>query len=146
MAQDPDGDLVSSYLINRSPRPPPMDNVENATHAPGEVRGTPIQAFVGGDNGANNTIFVLGLVLRVDGWGEQQPITLRFYKDRTETIHIGRKSAQNPGKYVSTEDRALFQCAVVSRQHAKLTFTEGNVCIVAHPCTLTVILTLIICV
>ncbi|CAL1701853.1 unnamed protein product [Somion occarium] len=69
-----------------------------------------------------------GLVLHLDGWGELQPLTLRFYKDRTKVVHIGRKSAQNSGEYVATDDRALFRCAVVSRQHAKLIFTEhGNV-------------------
>ena len=69
---------------------------------------------------------VLGLTLRVDAWGDQEPITLRYFKDRTQVIHIGRKSAQNPGKYIATDERALFQCPVVSRQHAKLTFTEGG--------------------
>ena len=121
MVQVSDALLVSSYLINRSRRTHPMDNVENSTHGRGEVKGTNIQVLLAG---IRRLTMISGLVLRVDGWSEQQPIALRFYKDRTESINIGRKSAQNAGKYVATDDRALFQCPVVSRQHATLTFTE----------------------
>lgn len=78
-----------------------------------------------------------GLVLHVDEYGEQAPETLMFRKDRSRTITVGRKSSvgsgSSQGAPTDTPDdpqpqRALFRCPVVSRKHAKITFTEyGNV-------------------
>lgn len=70
---------------------------------------------------------VEGIVLHVEENDEQPSETLTFHKSRSRTIAVGRKSSQ--GVAESDPARALFRCPVVSRKHAKITFTEyGNVC------------------
>ena len=67
-----------------------------------------------------------GVVLHVEANDEQPSETLTFHKHLSRTIAIGRKSSQ--GSSEPDPERALFRCAVVSRKHAKITFTEyGNV-------------------
>ena len=81
-----------------------------------------------------------GIVLHVDEYCEQPPETLVFRKDRSRTIAVGRKSGAVSGHSqdvpadgleARNDDKpqsALFRCPVVSRKHAKITFTEyGNV-------------------
>lgn len=46
MAQGSDGVLVSSYLINRSLSITPMDNAENITRGPGDIKGAKLQALL----------------------------------------------------------------------------------------------------
>ena len=70
---------------------------------------------------------VEGIVLHVEENDEQPAETLTFHKSRSRTIAVGRKSSQGVTEF--DPERALFRCPVVSRKHAKITFTEyGNVC------------------
>jgi len=53
--------------------------------------------------------------------------TLTYHKSCTRVITIGRKSSHAQRESGQGSDRALFRCPVVSRKHAKITFTEfGN--------------------
>ena len=83
-----------------------------------------------------------GIVLHVDEYGDQPAHPLSFSKHISRTITVGRKSsaASAAGEGAPADvlgeprddshpQRALFRCPVVSRKHAKITFTEyGNVC------------------
>lgn len=68
-----------------------------------------------------------GIVLHVKEYEGQPPETMSFSKSASRTISVGRKPSQ--GYIADDPERALFRCPVVSRKHAKITFTEyGNVC------------------
>ncbi|KAI0740052.1 hypothetical protein C8Q76DRAFT_706546 [Earliella scabrosa] len=72
---------------------------------------------------------ITGIVLHVEANDEHPAETLTFDKSRSRTIAVGRKSSL--GGAESGPERALFRCPVVSRKHAKITFTEyGNVYII----------------
>ncbi|KAL6310277.1 hypothetical protein BKA93DRAFT_755205 [Sparassis latifolia] len=74
--------------------------------------------------------YISGIVLHVDAYGEQLPEALTYYKAHTQYIAIGRRPTQQKGAS-GDDNRALFRCAVVSRKHAKITFTEfGNAYII----------------
>ncbi|KAI0667506.1 hypothetical protein C8Q78DRAFT_982357 [Trametes maxima] len=77
-------------------------------------------------------IRVQGIVLYVEDTGEQPPKALSFTKSASCTVSVGRKPSQTSGGDVASDpERALFRCPVVSRKHAKITFTEyGNVYII----------------
>ncbi|KAH8105345.1 hypothetical protein BXZ70DRAFT_920554 [Cristinia sonorae] len=70
---------------------------------------------------------IAGITLTVDECGSQPARVLKFWKANGRVIEIGRRSAQAK----SDEDdgkHALFRCPVISRKHAKITFSEyGNV-------------------
>ncbi|KAI0074888.1 hypothetical protein K474DRAFT_1773659, partial [Panus rudis PR-1116 ss-1] len=72
---------------------------------------------------------IIGVTLTVNGLEPgPTPLILPFHKDHARVIQIGRKSTQTPGSYHISKNSAMFRCAVVSRIHAKITFTEyGNV-------------------
>ncbi|KAH9850467.1 hypothetical protein C2E23DRAFT_869927 [Lenzites betulinus] len=67
-----------------------------------------------------------GIVLHVKEYEGNAPESLQFTKSASRTISVGRKPSQ--GYVADDPERALFRCPVVSRKHAKITFTEyGNV-------------------
>ncbi|KAL1942162.1 hypothetical protein VTO73DRAFT_6226 [Trametes versicolor] len=69
---------------------------------------------------------ISGIVLHVKEYEGQPPETMSFSKSASRTISVGRKPSQ--GYIADDPERALFRCPVVSRKHAKITFTEyGNV-------------------
>lgn len=63
-----------------------------------------------------------GIVLHVKEYEGQPPETMSFSKSASRTISVGRKPSQ--GYIADDPERALFRCPVVSRKHAKITFTE----------------------
>ncbi|KAI0357230.1 hypothetical protein OH77DRAFT_1588602 [Trametes cingulata] len=72
---------------------------------------------------------ISGIVLHVKEYAGHPPEALSFRKSASRTISVGRKSSQ--GGIADDPERALFRCPVVSRKHAKITFTEyGNVYII----------------
>lgn len=77
-----------------------------------------------------------GVTLMVDAHGDEPSERLTFYKTQTRTIYIGRKSGQTGAKADAQDgDSALFRCPVISRKHAKITFTDfGNVCLLGGDC------------
>ncbi|OSD02279.1 hypothetical protein PYCCODRAFT_1435613 [Trametes coccinea BRFM310] len=66
---------------------------------------------------------IQGIVLHVEAYGDEPAESLCYSKAASRTISVGRKSSSGR---VLPEDagRALFRCPVVSRKHAKITFTE----------------------
>ncbi|KAI0919935.1 hypothetical protein AcW1_002941 [Taiwanofungus camphoratus] len=77
---------------------------------------------------------ISGITLHVDGRDGHPSQLLTYYKSVTRVISIGRKSSQaadGPHEDPYEYGRALFRCPVVSRKHAKITFTEfGNAYII----------------
>ncbi|KAH9946751.1 hypothetical protein B0H21DRAFT_742247 [Amylocystis lapponica] len=77
---------------------------------------------------------ISGITLQVEATEDQQSESLTFYKSRTRSVSVGRKSTQagpRTSDGAHEGDRALFKCPVVSRKHAKITFTEyGNAYII----------------
>ncbi|KAH9840597.1 uncharacterized protein C8Q71DRAFT_854476 [Rhodofomes roseus] len=80
----------------------------------------------GGARTGSGNIF--GVTLHVEAAGERPAETLTFLKVATRAVIIGRQSKQGRLEPESAVPRnALFLCPVVSRKHAKITFTEyGN--------------------
>ncbi|KAI0631802.1 hypothetical protein C8Q77DRAFT_1128959 [Trametes polyzona] len=69
---------------------------------------------------------VEGIVLHVNEYEGHPPEALSYSKSDSRTISVGRRPSQ--GYAPDEPERALFRCPVVSRKHAKITFTEyGNV-------------------
>ncbi|KAI8969534.1 hypothetical protein BD414DRAFT_503173 [Trametes punicea] len=79
------------------------------------------------DSPASGKLNISGIVLHVDAYGEYPAEVLSFRKASSRTISVGRRSSS--GRVLPDDaGRALFRCPVVSRKHAKITFTEyGNV-------------------
>ncbi|THH31674.1 hypothetical protein EUX98_g2515 [Antrodiella citrinella] len=70
---------------------------------------------------------IAGITLTVDASGQQPAQSLKFWKSSARVIEIGRRSAQAKGDECDGK-QALFRCPVISRKHAKITFSEyGNV-------------------
>ncbi|KAI9068546.1 hypothetical protein FKP32DRAFT_1642117 [Trametes sanguinea] len=75
------------------------------------------------DPSAQGELSIQGIVLHVEAYGDEPAEALCYSKAASRTISVGRKSSSGR---VLPEDagRALFRCPVVSRKHAKITFTE----------------------
>ncbi|KAJ8496385.1 hypothetical protein ONZ51_g1154 [Trametes cubensis] len=96
---------------------------------PGKLNIAGVLSLCDAQCGREVLISVEGIVLHVDEYGDQPAETLTFTKSTSRTISVGRKSSQ--GNVPDDPGRALFRCPVVSRKHAKITFTEyGNVYII----------------
>lgn len=72
-----------------------------------------------------------GAALHIEKSDGNDPYVLTFNRDNSSTVHIGRR----PGTEIESrtldqeKGRAMFRCAVVSRRHAKIAFSDsGNVC------------------
>lgn len=52
-----------------------------------------------------------------------------FRKATTSVVHIGRRPGSEPERKErdTTTGKAMFRCAVVSRKHAKILFTDTGV-------------------
>ena len=71
---------------------------------------------------------ITGISLSVDKYGDEPAQILTFYKAKADVILIGRRSSVSSKGPGAEHDRALFRCPVISRRHAKITFTQyGNV-------------------
>ena len=75
-------------------------------------------------------VVAVGIRLHVEKSGESEAYSLLFKRENTSVIHIGRRSGQEPDKCHSDNlTSAMFRCAVVSRKHAKIVFSDsGHVC------------------
>ncbi|KIP02373.1 hypothetical protein PHLGIDRAFT_298318 [Phlebiopsis gigantea 11061_1 CR5-6] len=70
---------------------------------------------------------IAGISLIVDKHGDEPAHVLTFYKNKADVILIGRRSSTSARPPTDEHDRALFRCPVISRRHAKITFTQyGN--------------------
>ena len=81
---------------------------------------------------APNILAFTGISLSVDKYGDESAHVLTFYKNKTDAVIIGRRSSASSKPSSDEHDRALFRCPVISRRHAKITFTQyGNVRLVS---------------
>jgi len=80
------------------------------------------------DNGVL-TYNLIGIMLVIPKSGDEPTQTLRFLKSRSAVVHIGRASSSVIDADKSP-DSIQFRCPVISRRHAKLMFSSGQVCIV----------------
>lgn len=73
----------------------------------------------------------VGISLHIESEDERSSQVLTFDKSQSSAITIGRRSSHTRRSGSLRElDCALFRCPVVSRKHAKITFTKyGNVSI-----------------
>jgi len=72
-----------------------------------------------------------GIVLYVEKSDESEAHVLRFDRDESSSILVGRRpGTESESRTLDQENtRAMFRCAVVSRRHAKIVFmNSGNVC------------------
>lgn len=72
-----------------------------------------------------------GIVLYVEKSDESEAHVLRFDRDESSSILVGRRpgTESEPRSLDQENARAMFRCAVVSRRHAKIVFmNSGNVC------------------
>ena len=66
--------------------------------------------------------------MHIENYGDESSKELTFYKRNTPFVIIGRQSSVAGLQDGVDDSRALFRCPVISRRHAKITFTEfGNV-------------------
>ncbi|KNZ82372.1 hypothetical protein J132_00187 [Termitomyces sp. J132] len=68
---------------------------------------------------------VTGLILQVDKSADDPSCTLTFRRAISNVVHIGRRPS-NQGSIQLGKDSAMFRCAVVSRKHAKITFSDSG--------------------
>ncbi|KAJ3563864.1 hypothetical protein NP233_g8661 [Leucocoprinus birnbaumii] len=81
---------------------------------------------------------VNGVALHIEKSDGNEGYVLTFNRDRSSTVHVGRRPGnENESRTLDQENgRAMFRCAVVSRRHAKIVFTDsGNVCASASAST-----------
>ncbi|KAF7983605.1 hypothetical protein HWV62_20514 [Athelia sp. TMB] len=67
---------------------------------------------------------VTGVVLHVEGHGMQPPSEMRFLRNLTRSVTIGRKSTSDHRSAPGEPSIAGFACQVVSGKHAKLAFSD----------------------
>ena len=98
---------------------PPADSVVPSalspdTHRPVSGQLSPAAA------GETITAVATGILLHIVKTAEQPGQSLRYYKNRTQVVNIGRASGSNVGKERQSIDTATFRCPVISRRHAKI--------------------------
>ncbi|KAG6885805.1 hypothetical protein C0993_009565 [Termitomyces sp. T159_Od127] len=79
--------------------------------------------YIGTSLPLNNQI-VTGLILRVDKSADDPACILTFRRAISNVVHIGRRPSN--GLLRSDSNSAMFRCAVVSRRHAKITFSDSG--------------------
>jgi hypothetical protein len=68
----------------------------------------------------------VGIVLHVEKSGENAAYNLVFKRGNASVVEIGRRSGQEPDNGHSPLTSAMFRCAVVSRKHAKIVFSDSG--------------------
>ena len=72
-------------------------------------------------------VVVVAIRLHVEKSGESEAYSLLFKRENTSVIHIGRRSGHEPDKcHTDNLTSAMFRCAVVSRKHAKIVFSDSG--------------------
>ncbi|CAA7264543.1 unnamed protein product [Cyclocybe aegerita] len=69
---------------------------------------------------------VTGVVLHVEKCGLIDGHSLTFRRANSSIVHIGRRSGFEPDRRPQDTDNAMFRCAVVSRKHARITFSDSG--------------------
>ncbi|KAF5375888.1 hypothetical protein D9615_008200 [Tricholomella constricta] len=68
---------------------------------------------------------VTGITLRVEKSADDPPCVLTFRRSTSSVVHIGRRPS-NEERVQSDIQGAMFRCAVVSRKHAKIAFSDSG--------------------
>lgn len=72
-------------------------------------------------------VVVVAIRLHVEKSGESEAYSLLFKRENTSVIHIGRRSGHESDKcHGDNLTSAMFRCAVVSRKHAKIVFSDSG--------------------
>lgn len=71
---------------------------------------------------------VTEIILHVERNGTNDPYRLSFHRSSSSVIHVGRRPGVESEARTRDIDsgRAMFRCAVVSRKHAKIAFTDSG--------------------
>ncbi|KAG6812813.1 hypothetical protein H0H92_000271 [Tricholoma furcatifolium] len=69
--------------------------------------------------------FPTGIILRVDKSTDDPACSLTFRRTTSSVVNIGRRPSTEE-RIQSTSDSAMFRCPVVSRKHAKITFSDNG--------------------
>lgn len=76
------------------------------------------------------SFYYVGIILHVEKSGADAPRRLVFRKANTNVVHIGRRSADSDSDFPRGDNElsggAMFRCAVVSRKHAKIAFSDSG--------------------
>ncbi|KAF9530688.1 hypothetical protein CPB83DRAFT_892335 [Crepidotus variabilis] len=75
----------------------------------------------------DHLIAIAGVILHVEKSAESPEFSLLFKRANTTVVHIGRRSGNEPDKRFEEDlTNAMFRCAVVSRKHAKIVFSDSG--------------------
>jgi hypothetical protein len=66
------------------------------------------------------------IVLHIEKTATESPYELIFSRANTDVVHIGRLSSSEVEQWHGGTSSALFKCAVVSRSHAKVVFSDSG--------------------
>jgi hypothetical protein len=69
---------------------------------------------------------ISAIVLHVEKSSMNSPYELIFSRANTDTVHVGRLSSHEAERCHGDSSSALFKCAVVSRIHAKILFSDSG--------------------
>ncbi|KAF8063428.1 hypothetical protein FPV67DRAFT_1506500 [Lyophyllum atratum] len=68
---------------------------------------------------------VTGIILRVEKSVDDPACVLTFHRSTSSVVHIGRRPS-NEERVQTDSEGAMFRCAVVSRKHAKIAFSDSG--------------------
>ena len=68
----------------------------------------------------------LGLTIHVEKNGPAAAYTLAFHKANSTVIQVGRRPGAENDHTECDPGKAMIRCPVVSRKHAKITFTDAG--------------------
>lgn len=72
-------------------------------------------------------ITVQGILMHVEGSSGAEPYSMLFRRVDTPVVQIGRRSGYElDRRSLDDQTSAMFRCAVVSRKHAKIAFSDGG--------------------
>ena len=66
------------------------------------------------------------IVLHIEKSVTDHPYEVIFSRANTDVVHIGRLSSSEVARWHSDSTSAFFKCAVVSRNHAKIVFSDSG--------------------
>lgn len=74
----------------------------------------------------SETLLISGVVLHIEESGGDSAYEMTFRKETSNVVHIGRRPGSDlePREKDNETGKAMFRCAVVSRKHAKIAFSD----------------------
>ncbi|PPQ99380.1 hypothetical protein CVT24_009210 [Panaeolus cyanescens] len=121
-----DDDIV--YLGSRNPQSPSTARPSSQSPLTGERCFHPF-AETRGIDPKSSSLDLTGIVLHVEKCGSVEAQKLAFNRQDMAVVQIGRRSGFDPDRRRSSDieqEGAMFRCAVVSRKHAKIAFSDSG--------------------